>query len=134
MNTLIILSAIGVIALFSEILNFKKILLPLIMLGLAVAFVANVMDWNHPHEWYNKMMAVDNYSVAFTGLMIVITLLWFVMSPSFFKEVSSRTDHFALIIFALVGAQLMTSFSNMLMLFLAIEILSIPMFILAGKQ
>lgn len=104
------------------------------MLGLAGAFVADMMDWNKPHVWYNSMMAVDNYSVAFTGLMILITLLWFIMSPSFFKEVSSRTDHFALIIFALVGAQLMTSFSNMLMLFLAIEILSIPMFILAGSN
>src|ERR1017187_7839145 len=94
MITLIILSALGVIALFSEILNFKKILLPLIMLGLAGAFVADVMDWNKPTIWYNNMMNVDSYSVAFTGLMILITLLWFVISPSFFKEISSRTDHF----------------------------------------
>src|SRR5437879_5929603 len=120
MVTLIILSAIGVVALFSEIFNFKKIMLPLIMIGLAGAFVADMMDWNHPQTWnsLNRMMATDNYSVAFTGLMILITFIWFIMSPSFFKEISSRTDHFALIIFALVGAQLMTSFSNMLMLFL----------------
>ncbi len=134
MNTLIILSALGVLALFSEMLNFKKALLPLIMLGLVGALAADVMDWNLNKSFYNNMITVDNYSVAFTGLLIVITLLWFIMSPEFFHEPTSRVDHFALIIFALVGAQLMTSYSNMLMLFLGIEILSIPMFILAGSN
>jgi len=37
-------------------------------------------------------------------------------------------------IFALVGAFLMTSFSNLIMLFLGIEILSIPLYVLAGGK
>jgi NADH-quinone oxidoreductase subunit N len=134
MNTLIILSATGIIALFSEIFGFKKVLLPLIMLGLVGALVTDVMDWNTNISYYNNMMLVDNFAVAFTGLLIVITLLWFVMSPEFFHEPTSRVDHFALIIFALIGGQLLTSYSNLLMLFLGIEILSIPMFILAGSN
>jgi NADH-quinone oxidoreductase subunit N len=134
MNTLIILSALGALALFSEMLNFRKAMLPLIFAGLVGALAADVMDWNTNRHYYNEMMIVDNYSVAFTGLLIVITLLWFILSPEFFHEPSSRIDHFALIIFALVGAQLLTSFGNMLMLFLGIEILSIPMFILAGSN
>ena len=134
MNTLIVLSSIGVLALFSEMLNFKKAMLPLIMLGLAVAFIVNVMDWNLNKSFYNNMMTVDNYAVAFTGLLIVMTLLWFIISPDFFHEPTSRVDHFALIIFALIGGQLMTSYNNMLMLFLGIEILSIPMYILAGSN
>jgi NADH-quinone oxidoreductase subunit N len=56
------------------------------------------------------------------------------MSPEYFHEATSRTDHFSLIIFALIGAVLLTSFGNMLMLFLGIEILSIPMYILAGSN
>ncbi len=134
MTTLIILSALGVIALFSEMLNFKKALQPLIMLGLAGALVADLMAWNTNVHYYNEMMVVDNYAVAFTGLLIVITLLWFIMSPEFFHEPTSRVDHFALIIFALVGGELLTSYNNLLMLFLGIEILSIPMYILAGSN
>ncbi|MCX6290930.1 MAG: NADH-quinone oxidoreductase subunit N [Bacteroidetes bacterium] len=134
MNTLIILSAVGVLALFSEMLNFKKALGAIILLGLVGAFAADVMAWNTNRHYYNEMMVVDNFSVAFTGLLIVITFLWFIMSPDFFREPSSRIDHFALIIFALIGGQLMTSYNNMLMLFLGIEILSIPMFILAGSN
>jgi len=56
------------------------------------------------------------------------------MAEGFFKEESSQTDHYALILFALVGALLMVSYTNMTMLFLGIEILSIPMYILAGSK
>ena len=134
MTTLIILSLLGVLALFSEMLNFKKALLPLIILGLIGALIADVMNWNLNQPFYNNMITIDNYSVAFSGLLIVITLLWFIMSPDFFHEPTSRVDHFALIVFALAGGQIMTSYSNMLMLFLGIEILSIPMYILAGSK
>jgi NADH-quinone oxidoreductase subunit N len=134
MNSLLILSGLGVVMLFSEMLNYKKALLGITFVGLIAAFIANIMAWNTNLHYYNEMMIVDNYSVAFTGLLILITLLWFVMSPEYFHEPSSRTDHFSLIIFSLIGAQLLTSFGNMLMLFLAIEILSIPMYILAGSS
>jgi NADH-quinone oxidoreductase subunit N len=134
MTTLIILSALGMVTLFSEIFGFKKIILPVIFAGLACALAASVYDWNTSRHYLNEMMIVDNYSIAFTSLMISITLIWFVLSPQFFHEPSSRIDHFSLIIFALTGAQLLTSFGNMIMLFLGIEILSIPMYILAGSK
>jgi NADH-quinone oxidoreductase subunit N len=134
MNALIILAGLSIIMLFSEMLNYKKALLPIAIIGLTAALIANILAWNTNIAYYNDMMVVDNYSIAFTGLLIVITLLWFVMSPDYFHEPSSRTDHFSLIIFALIGAQLLTSFGNLLMLFLAIEILSIPIYILAGSN
>jgi NADH-quinone oxidoreductase subunit N len=43
-------------------------------------------------------------------------------------------EQYSLMIFALVGAFLMTSFSNLIMLFLGIEILSIPLYVLAGGK
>src|SRR5690606_37750543 len=44
------------------------------------------------------------------------------------------SDHSSLILFALIGGAAMTSFNNMIMLFLGIEILSIAMYILAGSS
>ena len=52
----------------------------------------------------------------------------------FFTEPSSETDHFALIVFALIGTMVMVTFANMIMLFLGIEILSIALYILAGSH
>ena len=134
MNTLIILNALGLLGLLSEIFNFKKILLPLVFVGLTLALFFTLKDWNTNYSYFNNMVVFDNYSLAFTALIIFISLIWFAISPVFFHEPSSETDHFVLIIFSLIGGVIMTSYSNMIMLFLGIEILSISMYILAGSN
>lgn len=134
MTTLIILTAIGLSCLFAEILGFKKFLHVLVLAGLVGALITTVLDWGTNTPYFNNMVLMDNFSLAFTGLLIILSLLWFIMSPVFFEEPSSKTDHYALIVFALVGAQLMASFSNMLILFLGIEILSICLYVLAGSR
>jgi NADH-quinone oxidoreductase subunit N len=133
MTALILLSALGVIALLAEIFSFKKLLFPVVVLGLITTFVLNLVDWNTDKSWYG-MMRYDNFAVAFSSVLIGITTLWFIMAEGFFKEESSLTDHFALILFALVGGVVMVSYTNMTMLFLGIEILSIPMYVLAASK
>lgn len=134
MNTLIILTVLGLTCLFSEIFGFKKILSALVLLGLTLAIGAAILDWNRDMSYFNDMVRMDNFSLAFVSVLIVLSAVWFQLSGSFFDEPSSRTDHYALIIFSLVGAQLMVSFSNMLILFLGIEILSICLYALAGSK
>ncbi len=134
MTTLIILSALGMLILFSEIFGFKKALFPLTLAGLAAAFTATVCSWNNEGHFLNDMFITDHFSTAFTALMIAITFIWFLISTNFFHDSSSRTDHFSLIIFALTGAHVLSSFGNLIMLFLGVEILSIPMYILAGSN
>ncbi len=133
MKALILLSSLGVIALLAEIFSFKKLLYPIVLLGLITTFVLNMFDWD-TNKLYFKMMQFDNYAVAFTAVILVVAFLWFIMAEGFFKEESNLTDHFALVLFALVGAVIMVSYTNMAMLFLGIEILSIPMYILAGSN
>ncbi|MCX6295088.1 MAG: NADH-quinone oxidoreductase subunit N [Bacteroidetes bacterium] len=106
---------------------------PIVLLGLITTFVLNIFDWD-TNKLYFKMVQFDNYAVAFTAVIIVIAFLWFIMAEGFFKEESNQTDYFALVLFSLVGAVIMVSYSNMAMLFLGIEILSIPMYILAGSN
>jgi NADH-quinone oxidoreductase subunit N len=133
MKALVLLSSLGVIALLAEIFSFKKLLYPVVILGLLITFVLNLVDWN-TDEMYYGMMRYDNFAVAFSSVLIGVTTLWFVMADGFFKDESSLTDHFALILFALAGGVLMVSYTNMTMLFLGIEILSIPMYVLAGSK
>lgn len=134
MNTLILLAALGLICLFSEIFGFKRALTPLVIIGLGAAFVANFMDWNMQMQWFNDMMRTDHLAVAFTGALIAITLAWVLMSPDFFRDETNKSDHYALVIFSLIGAQAMVSFGNMIMLFLGVEILSISLYVLAGSR
>lgn len=134
MKALILLSSLGVITLLAEIFSFKKLLYPFVLFGLLATFVVNLFDWNLPRNIFFGMMQYDHFAVAFTSVILIIAFLWFLMSDSFFKEETSVTDHFSLVLFALAGTVIMVSFTNMTMLFLGIEILSISMYILAGSK
>jgi NADH-quinone oxidoreductase subunit N len=79
------------------------------------------------------MIRFDNVALAFSGVILVTAFLWFILANDYFEE-DHVTDHFALVLFALVGALMLTSFSNMTTLFLGIEILSIPMYVLAASR
>lgn len=134
MNAVYILSGLGIVSLLAEIFSFRKILFPIVLLGLLVASALLLMDWNTAISHYSNMLTFDNYAIAFSTGISVIAFLWFLMSRDYFENNTHVTDHFALVLFSLVGAVFMVSYSNLAMLFLGIEILSISLYILAGSK
>ncbi|MBT1697999.1 NADH-quinone oxidoreductase subunit N [Fulvivirgaceae bacterium PWU4] len=134
MNAVYILSGLGIFSLLSEIFNIRKVLFPIVLLGLAAAALLLIMDWNSVQSYYSNMLTFDNYAVAFSAGISIVALLWFMMSKDYFENNTHVTDHFALVLFSLVGAVFMVSYSNLAMLFLGIEILSISLYILAGSK
>ncbi len=134
MKSLILLSGLGVLALLAEIFNFKKRLLPLVLIGLIATIAAAVKDWGTNIHYFSDMLFFDNFALSFTVLLIVVALLWFFMSQSYFTEETNVSDHFALVLFSLVGAVCMVSYNNMTMLFLGIEILSLSLYVMAGSK
>jgi len=119
----------------AEIFKFKKLLYPLVLIGILAAYVTNFMEWNNNFNipMFSNMIRFDNVALAFSGVILVTAFLWFILANDYFEE-DHVTDHFALVLFALVGALMLTSFSNMTTLFLGIEILSIPMYVLAASR
>ena len=134
MNALFVICGLGFVSLLAEIFSLKKGLATVIILGLIAAVVLIVRDWNTGISYYSDMVVFDNFSVAFSSLIIIISLVWFWMSGDYFRGQSHQTDRSALILFAMTGAVIMVSFNNMSMLFLGIEILSISLYVLAGSK
>jgi NADH-quinone oxidoreductase subunit N len=135
MKGLFIISGLGVLAMLAEIFKFKKLLYPLVLIGILAAYVTNFMEWNSNTniEMFANMMRFDNVALAFSGVILVTAFFWFILANDYFEQ-DHVTDHFALVLFALVGAIMLTGFSNMTTLFLGIEILSIPMYVLAASR
>jgi NADH-quinone oxidoreductase subunit N len=123
MNAVYVLSGLGIVSLLAEIFSFRKILFPIVLLGLLVTAALLLMDWNTAISHYSNMLTFDNYAIAFSAGISVIAFLWFLMSRDYFENNTHVTDHFALVLFSLVGAVFMVSYSNLAMLFLGIEIL-----------
>jgi NADH-quinone oxidoreductase subunit N len=81
------------------------------------------------------MLRSDNYALAFTGLLIVVAMLLITMSSNFYQaEELKLADYIAMIVFTLSGGIAMVSFSNMTMLFIGLEVLSISLYVLAGSR
>ncbi|MBU3662075.1 MAG: NADH-quinone oxidoreductase subunit N, partial [Bacteroidetes bacterium] len=68
MNTIIYTSVLGFFCMLAEILNLRKWIAPVLVLGLAVIFGLNLMDWNQNQSYFNDMLRVDNFSVGFGAL------------------------------------------------------------------
>jgi len=139
MKAILVLSGLGVLSLLAELFRFRRFLFPLVLLGLlgAAAAAISYVWYEDGEKWtalYGNMIGFDGFAVVSSSIIIVTTLLWFLMSQSYFKEESSKTDHFALVLFALTGAVVLASYNNMAMLFLGVEMLSIPLYVLAGSR
>jgi NADH-quinone oxidoreductase subunit N len=134
MNAVFVLSGLGIITLLAEIFNFRKVLFPLVVIGLIGAAALLALDWNSDLSYYSRMLFFNNYAIAFSLGITVVAVLWFLMSTDYFHDNTHVTDHFALIIFVIIGAVFMVSYSNLGMLFLGLEILSISLYVLAGSK
>jgi NADH-quinone oxidoreductase subunit N len=136
MKPLILLSSLGVFTLLSEVFKFKRYLYPLILVGLIATLGINYNLWSDTdtHQVEYGMMLFDNYAIGFTGVMLFVCILWLFMAQGMFNELNHIADYTSLILFSLCGALLMVSYSNLTLLFLGIEILSIPMYVMAGSR
>jgi NADH-quinone oxidoreductase subunit N len=133
MNSLYVICGLGIVALLAEIFSLRKRLTAVLMAGLVIAAGLVVLDWGTDSTYFTGMIVFDKFSLAFTALISVISVLWFWMCGDYFDDVH-QTDKSALVLFAIAGAVVMASFNNMAMLFLGIEILSISLYTLAGSR
>ncbi len=135
MKALIILALTGVFTLFAGLNASRRAVVQAIAAaGLVLALVATIWDrfWAEPFSIVN-MLTFDHYALAFGSVAIFITLLIVLLGRSGYQGDSENFGDFkALLVFSLCGALCLVSFDNLIMLFLGIEILSIPLYVLAG--
>ncbi len=136
MKGLLIISGLGILAMLAEIFKFKKALWILVLVGLVAAYTVNFIEWKTGMSisYFDNMIAFDKLAIAFSGIIIATAFFWFILANDYFEQDSNMVDHFALVLFALVGALMLTAFKNMTTLFLGVEIMSIPLYVLAASK
>jgi NADH-quinone oxidoreductase subunit N len=135
MNTLIAIIGLGVLCLLFEILNLRKIIIPVTVIGLLAVLGLTVSEFNAPASYYNNMIVVNKFSVAFSSLFIILTVFLVTLSHNFYENHQTKlSDFIAIKIFLLSGAIAMVSFGNLAMFFLGIEVLSISLYVLAASN
>ena len=139
MNAIIVSALLGVILMFCS-WGFKSESLQknIALVGLLVLIAANLAQLN---GWYvvdintKGMLAFSRFGLYANTLLFAITFLYLWINSEEIEAIGHQAaDFYALFFFILCGASILTSFDNLLMLFIGIEILSIPLYILTGSD
>ncbi len=134
MNSIIVLSVTGIVVLFSGLFDLRKWSLPLGIIGSVIALWLGISEWSTNISYFNNMLLFDNMALAFASLQILVAIAVLLLLFLYKHEFEHFADIQTLLIFSLVGGILMVSYSNLVMLFLGIEILSIPLYILVASK
>ena len=105
---------------------------PLGVVGLIGAAIASALLWNHNASSFGVVVA-DNFGLFVTWVLIVVGLLSLAISgPTIDRERLPAGEYYALMLFALAGMMLMATASDLLVIFLALEVLSLAVYVLTG--
>ena len=139
MNAIIITALWGVVMMFGGVF-FKKPTTAKYWAaaGILIVLVANILEF-FGHPFFNVdsrgMLRFDSLGLHFNTIIFICTLLFFLLNGRDVEKVGPHvSEYFSLMFFVLCGASILTSFNTLLLLFLGIEILSIPLYILTGSD
>lgn len=112
----------------------KSRLARIAVLAAAAAAFSLISQWSgESRTIFNGMFVVDNFSIFFQWLFLVILAISALISMKFNERESiNRGEYYALLLFACSGMSLMVASRDLILTFIGIEILSIATYVLAG--
>ncbi len=132
---IIILVAWASLLLLIDIFNHKiKWLTPLLAaLGLAVALGASIAQTVESYSGFNGMIVVDGFSAFLNVLFAASGLAGIALAYDYNKRMGmARGEYYVLLMYSVSGMMLMAAAADLIVVFLALELLSIPLYVLAG--
>lgn len=134
MLQLMIFGGIGLLAMVSEVLGFSRIMSLLFRIGTLICIGSLFINYGLHLTWFGNMMVEDRFSQAFILTTCLMLATWTFGFGRKIGEDEFRNDYIALFSFSMVGGVMMLSYTNLVMLFLGLEILSIPLYVLVGSK
>jgi NADH-quinone oxidoreductase subunit N len=139
MNAIIVSTILGVIMMFcSWLTSSAKIQRNIGLIGILILIIANMAQLK---GWWiididtKNMLAFNPIGLFANLVLFTLTFLYLWINGEEIEKMGNHTaDFYAIFFFILCGVSILTSFNNLLMLFIGIEILSIPLYILTGAD
>ena len=137
MNAIIVAALWGVLMMYAGFVAKGRSTNLLAITGVLVLIVVNWLEYlGLPFFSIDTkgMLVYNTFGLIFNEVMLVATLVYFLLSGQELGK-SNRTpsDLYALLFFILSGIAIIAGFRSLLMLFIGIEIVSIPLYVLAGS-
>ncbi|GAB3412527.1 NADH-quinone oxidoreductase subunit N [Niabella aquatica] len=139
MNALVLSAIFGVVMMFSGVFFKRNASIKTTgIIAMILLLIANCMEMKGI-KWFpfdvSAFISFNDYSLFFNAFAIFAALVYLLVSSGEMEKVGRNfADYFALVFFIIAGIIITTSFTSLLTLFLGIEIISIPLYILTGSD
>ena len=134
MEAIVVIFITGLLAMFIGIMNKPNLVIITSLIGLALTLVVQNCPVHFLPEKY-QLLSFGGYANSFASLAAIFTAVIIFGGYNYLKQERSHTgDYAALLLFSLSGAFCMIGAEDFFMFFLGVEILSIPLYVLAGSK
>jgi NADH-quinone oxidoreductase subunit N len=102
-------------------------------LGLALTLGFTLAQIGQGITGFSGMVVLDGFSVFVNALLLVSGLLGVALAYGYVKRMGlERGEYYTLLLFSVTGMMLMAQAADLIVVFLALELLSIPLYVLAA--
>jgi NADH-quinone oxidoreductase subunit N len=131
----------AVIVLLGDLLlprSQKQVLAYVAMLGIVAAFVATVLLWSATEPAFfgtDGMAVADGYALFFNYVFLTAAGLAVLISVDYaHRQELAQGEYYALLLLSTAGMSVMAAATDLMVLFVGLEVLSIPLYVLAGLK
>jgi NADH-quinone oxidoreductase subunit N len=101
--------------------------------GLIGALLATLAVWGGRGRGFRDMIVLDNYALFFHLVIVYAAALAVLMSIDYLRRAGADSaEYYALLLFSTAGMLLLASANDLIVVFLAVELMSLSLYVLAG--
>ncbi len=103
------------------------------LLGLGLAALATILLWGQRATAFREMVVLDDFALFFNLLFCLAAGLVLLLSHGYIRRQGiERGEYYVLVLFAALGMMLMAAGTDLLIIFLGLEQMSLSLYVLAG--
>ncbi len=101
--------------------------------GVVVALIVSVLRWGAEERGFSGMLVLDNYALFFNVVICYAVALVLLLSLDYLRRQGAESgEYYGLILFSMSGMMLLAAANDLIVVFLAIEIMSLSLYVMAG--
>jgi NADH-quinone oxidoreductase subunit N len=95
--------------------------------------IAQALTYQGPQSAFFNMLVVDQYSLFFNVIFLIIAAVMILVSYNYVgRYIKADGEFYALLLFSVVGMMLMASTTELITIYISLELTSFPLYVMAG--
>ncbi len=129
----LVVTALGLMLVDVFVRNARQVVHWVALVGVGLAALVCVWLWNQPVQTFQGMAVSDHFALSLDLIVLTATALGVLLSAGYIPHVNAQVgEYYALLILAAAGMLMMGAATDLVVVFLALEIFSLALYILTG--